>query len=901
VTHAPDDALIRDTHNTARFFTEQRHISWVLLVTTLLWGVWGYLSMPKRKDPDIPVTLGAAVCPWPGASADRIEERITRRLEEKIGESSKVKKIESISRNSVAIVLLELDEDVVDTGAEFDSIHLRLDSIHDLPEGAGPIELIKDFGDTAALLLTVASPPVSPVEVGLRARAVRKAIEDVRATALPGRPRASFVMCFPEGINPRVPQRLRDAVANDLGAAAGFQDVRPIDRPGFVGVDLASDADDAALARAFGQALERRVHPSEFHPDFWAPVLVRDPRETETRLRAVAGEKYSYGDLDRYTEFIKRSLQTLPQVSKIFRAGVLEEQINLEYSQERLAAENVQLPRLMDALSGRNIVRPGGVLELEGKHVRIDPSGEFHNEREIGDVIVDASPRGTPVYLRDMVDITRGYAYPPLYLSFLNWRDGDGVWRRSRAVSLSIQMRPGRQIGDFGKEVDAKLQEIRQQLPEDLVHSRTSDQPLQVRENIDLFMKSLYEAIVLVVLVALIGFWEWRSALVMALAIPLTLAMTFGMMHLLGVDIQQVSIASLIIALGLLVDDPVVASDAIKRDLQAGRPRAVAAWLGPTRLATAILFATITNIVAYLPMLMVTGQTGLFVHSLPVVLACSLVASRIVSMTFIPLLGYYLLRPSAQPEPSMEERRRRGVTGAYYRLTGWAVDHRRLAFALSLGILVLGGFSLMGIRTQFFPKDLSYLSYVDVWLPEDATLSATDEITRQVEGVIRDVTEEYGRRHPGGDGKPRRVLESLASFVGSGAPRFWFSVSPELVQPNYAQVLVKLEDKHDTEHLVEPLQQALSARVAGARIDVRQLETGKPVGIPVSIRISGDDVNTLRRLAGRPRTSSAPSPPPSGCATTGAGGFSVSSTSIRTAPTSPGCPTSTSRAPPRRG
>src|SRR5438270_5556108 len=144
-------------------------------------------------------------------------------------------------------------------------------------------------------------------------------------------------------------------------------------------------------------------------------------------------------------------------------------------------------------------------------------------------------------------------------------------------------------------------------------------------------MTSLYEAIVLVVIVSLIGFWEWRSALLMALAIPITLLMTFGMLDVLGIDLQQVSIASLIIALGLLVDDPVVAGDAIKRDLDNGHPPRVAAWLGPTKLANAILFATITNIVAYLPLLMLSGLTAAFVYSLPIVLACSLVASRIVS------------------------------------------------------------------------------------------------------------------------------------------------------------------------------------------------------------------------------------------------------------------------------
>ena len=189
--------------------------------------------------------------------------------------------------------------------------------------------------------------------------------------------------------------------------------------------------------------------------------------------------------------------------------------------------------------------------------------------------------------------------------------------------TLAVQMREGQQIAQFGKSFDEKLAAVRSYLPDDLIIARTSDQPLQVKENLDLFMGALYEAINLVVVVSLIGFWEWRSAVLMAISIPITLAMTFGMMHMLGIDIQQASVATLIIALGLLVDDPVVAGDSIKRGLAEGQPNVVAAWVGPTKLATAIMFATVTNIVAYIPFLMLTGTMGEFLYSLPIVMTCS--------------------------------------------------------------------------------------------------------------------------------------------------------------------------------------------------------------------------------------------------------------------------------------
>ena len=836
-------------HNTARFFTENRHISWVLLVATLLWGVFSYIQMPKRKDPDIPRLYAAAVCIWPGASAERIEQLVTRKIDEKMAENPRVRKIESISRSNVAIVVIQIDERTRanETGKEFDDISLRLGTIRDLPAGAGPIEFYKDFNDVAALMLTVTSPKVDGIELSLRARAIRTEIERVRAGAAGGS-RASLIVSFPGSIEPRVPRRQRDVILRYMQEQHFGNDVRPFDGAGFVGIDLGTTDDDRTVLGFLQYALEEQLVPSEFHPDTSQPALVRDPKDTEARLALVAGDKYSYRELDEFSDLIKRVVQTVPQVSKVDRAGLLPEQIVLEYSQERIGAAGVQISKIGEALAARNVTFPGGLLEAQGKSLAIDPSGEFKSEKEIGDVIVGVSDNNRPLYLRNGVEIVRGYQTPS-YLGYHNWKDGAGSWHRSRAITLALQMRQGEQISDFGAAVDAALDGLKPQLPADLILARPSDQPLQVRENVDLFMSSLYEAIFLVVLVALVGFWEWRSALLMAIAIPLTLAMTFGMMHLLNIDLQQVSIASLIIALGLLVDDPVVAGDAIKRELQEGRPNIMAAWLGPTKLATAILFATITNIVAYLPMLMLTGGVGDFIYSLPIVLGCSLVASRITSMTFVPLLGYYLLRPSRKPEPTMEERRTRGFTGAYHTVAGWALDHRWVALAIAVLVLGVGALGVTRLKQQFFPKDLSYLSYIDVWLPEDSTITATNAAAEAAERIIHEVADGYGRAHPDAQGKPADVLASLTTFVGGGGPRFWLSVAPEMRQPNYAQIIMVVNDKHDTERLVAPLQRALAAGVAGARVDVRQLETGKPVGIPVSIRLSGESVAELRRLA----------------------------------------------------
>jgi len=855
-SHGKSDAdRIANTHNTARYFTENRHVAWVALFATVIWGLLSYFAMPKRKDPEIPVRVAAAIVAWPGAPAEKIEDLVTRKVEEKIAENAKVEHIDSTTRTGVTVITVTLQEGVKDTGKEFDDIKGKLDSLAgQMPQGVQPINFLKDFGDTTALMLTVASPRAGEVEVQLRAEQIRKGVEATRArSAAPaaGAKRVSLVYSFPATVDPRPLRRILDQLATYAETQQIARDVHFFEGTGFFGLDGESTMNEEQIRGGALRFLQNRMSTAELHPDVWRAIVVLDPAEIDAKLAAVAEARYSYRDLDDFTDRLKKRLQSVPEVSKVTRSGVLPEAVYLEYSQERLSAYSVA-GDLRNLLGARNITAPGGVIETQGKKLSVDPSGELENEREIGDVLMTTSAQGAPVYLRDLFEIERSYESPARYLNKLTVRDKKtGEWGRTRAITLAVSMRSGQQIGGFGKSVDAALAEARQLLPEDLIIARTSDQPRQVEENVDLFMSSLYEAVALVVFVALIGFWEWRSAAVLAMSIPITLFMTYGLMYLLGIDLQQISIASLIIALGLLVDDPVVAGDAIKRDLALGHPPIVSAWLGPTKLARAILFATITNIVAYLPFLTLPGDVGRFIFTLPVVLTCSLVASRVVSMTFIPLLGYYFLRP-AKHEPTLEERRTKGFGKHYVRVVGWAIDHRWKVLAASV-LLLFGAFRSAGhLKQAFFPKDLSYLSYVDVWLPEDAPMSATTEVARQADEVIRRTVAEWAKGHEehlrGKDGKPRDVLRSITTFVGGGGPRFWFSVTPEQQQPNYAQLVVEVTDKHDTTSILEPLQRALSTEIPGARLDVRQLENGKPVGVPVSFRIRGDDILVLRGL-----------------------------------------------------
>lgn len=870
MAHKSEAELIAHSHNTARFFTEHRQVSLILLIGVFIWGWYGYQKMPKRKDPSIPVRVAVASTQWPGATAQQVEQLVTRPIEQTMAQNAFIRPpvasdfgIRSISFPGLSLVYVQLDDQVTDTKRQFSDINLKLNALNGrLPQGAGPIVFNSDFGDTAAMMLTVASPPASPVEIALRARSIRQAIEKVRSSEPRNarQPRVSIVYAFPESV---AADLVRDSFNLVVGLAVerkAITDPHFFEGGGFIGVDVSSPLSDSELRTLGRQLVQERLQSSEIHPDAWESVFIRNTQDTEAQLAAVAGDRYSYRDLDDFTDLIARTIQGAPEVSKVERKGVLPEQVYLDYSQERLSQYGVDPSNLKSILGARNITLPGGSLEVGSKSIQIDPSGKFDSAEQIGNVIIGTSSSAahSPVYLRDLVDISRGYQSPPKYLNYLTWRDKDGHWHRSRAVTIAVQMKDGQQIHLFGQSVDAQLAAVKQYLPSDLIVARTSDQPLQVDENIKLFMDALVEAIGLVILVSLIGFWEWRSAVLMAISIPITLAMTFGFMYLLGIDIQQVSVATLIIALGLLVDDPVVAGDSIKRMLSEGHPNIIAAWLGPTTLATAILYATVTNVVAYLPFLLLTGSTGEFLHSLPIVMTCALVASRLVSMSFIPFLGYFLLRPDK--EKSIEERRTSGFLGYYARAAKYSIEHRWKFFIGSLAFLAIGVFVFAHLKLAFFPEDVQYWSYIDVWLPNDANLGATNETALKVEQIVREQAEKYAQAHAEKDGKPDQVLRYVTTFVGGGGPRFWFSASPQLQQLNYAQVLIEVTDKEVTPEFAKQLQPVLTASVPGARLDVRQLLTS-PIDYPIEIRISSaadvsaaqevKDNQTLLQLAGK--------------------------------------------------
>src|SRR6266478_5206446 len=444
MAHRSDQDRIEKTHNLPRFFVEHPQVSWVLLVGVLIWGWFGYKSMPQRKDPNIPVRVALASCSWSGATAQQVEQLVTRPIEDTVAQNKWIHAgtpadfgVRSISLPGYAYVYIQLVDNVDDLKRQFSDINLKLNALNgQLPQGAGPITFQSDFGDTAALMLTVASPKADSVEIDLRSQSIQAAVASARAdkkTVQSGTP-VTVIYPFPESVSPRAIASAATLLERQAIKAGILRNTTQIQGTGFIGVDGTSKRDDAAIQAFIQQFFANQLQRSELHPDAWSPIIVHDPAETRAKLSEVAGDKYSYAELDDFSDLIARTVQGTPETSKVERRGVQQQTIYLEFSQDRLAAYGLEPADLTKLIQAHNIIAPGGVFETGQREITLTPSGQFENPKAIGDSVVTTTAVGAPVYLRDLVDISRGYQSPANYLNYYTWRDTDGQWRRSRAV-----------------------------------------------------------------------------------------------------------------------------------------------------------------------------------------------------------------------------------------------------------------------------------------------------------------------------------------------------------------------------------------------------------------------------------------------------------------------------------
>lgn len=861
----------------ARYFVEHREVGWLMLVLVLLWGAFAYTRLPQQEDPKIPERRAVLVTPFPGAGAAKVESLVTQKLEEKLNELECVEELKSQSRLGVSIIYITqrpARKAVVDQ--EWDRVRAKVAEVR-LPAGCGTPALDTDFGNTVTLLFALTSPPASEGEVTARAALVRQRLERLRAGA-PARGRAAVGAFFPPDFDAGYLERLQGRFVEAL-LAAGLASAPPRLERGasLLLADFPTGASRAELEAFLGR-LQRQLAGSdgELHPDFGGPFVLMDGDDEATLLeqvRRTTPPRYSYRELERAAEALQDELKQVASVGRVRLFGNVPEVVYLLYSLLNVEGYRLDPALVIHAIATRNAIIPGGVLRTEGQSFPVQLTGEFgtpdpvEGRRRFAEdlrqtVIGVAGPRGLeawtratagsglPVYLRDLFEVRPGYENPVSFqVDVLHRARPDQPLAARRAVLLAVEMKTGHIIGRFDRDVQAVVEAFRRagppRLPEGVEVLRLSDQPAAVAQRIGLFTRCFFEAVVVVVLVAL-WLMDGRSALVVATAIPLTLALTLIGMHLLGVPLHQISIASLILALGMLVDDPVVASDGINRELAQGRPRGVAAWLGPFKLRRAILYATVINIAAFLPLAGLPGDKGAFIWALPMVVTLALAASRLVSVTFVPLLGYYFLRgqpgweeagPTVRAFPLFRpvDRALAALLPRYRRALERALERPGRVLLTAYGLLALSFGLAPFLGQQFFPPAERNQLLVDIELPESASIVQTREVCREVMRVLA--------------GRPE--IRSVAVFSGGTAPQVYYNLNPREPAPFLGQVLLNTWRAEQVPALLPRLREQLDRTIAGARCVVRQLEQGPPIEAPIQVRLTGPDPDLLRELADR--------------------------------------------------
>jgi multidrug efflux pump subunit AcrB/outer membrane protein TolC len=556
------------------------------------------------------------------------------------------------------------------------------------------------------------------------------------------------------------------------------------------------------------------------------PVVDYDFGDTVAVLMAIHGEHYDYRELKDYAQRIEAALRRIRSVSKVKRIDEQNEEIEVTGSLDRLSQYAVTPDHVMRALQGRNMVHSAGSVPTERGKPPIESTGAFQTEEQIRHVMVDVTRTGQPVYIGDLAQVQRMYKDPTQYARS----------RGERAILLSVEMQEGNNIVDFGKELHAALDSQRPLLPPDLKIDMVADQPKVVAQRVKDFIREFGIAIASVILVTIV-LLPFRVALVSAVAIPVTVSATFGLLNAFGIELHQVSIAALIVVLGMVVDDAIVIADNYIELLDHGVDRETAAWRSASELAIPVLTATLTIICSFLPFLMLSGATGEFIRALPLTVAIALITSFLVAMVLTPLLARFFIRKGLHNAEAAEAGKKRRsplelMQVIYNRVIVLAM--RRKPIALAAGVLaVIGGvLTLQHIPQRFFPFAERDQFVVDLWLPEGWKVEATDSAVRRIEAVLQQEKE----------------VVNYTSFVGSSAPRFYYNVNPQLPDKNYAQLLVATTSAEATPHLVEALRPKLAQAAPEARVFLRELQQGPVQEAAIEVRITGEDDKVLQHL-----------------------------------------------------
>ena len=565
-------------------------------------------------------------------------------------------------------------------------------------------------------------------------------------------------------------------------------------------------------------------------------------------IYAFTGDGYTYAELKDQVEEVRKEILRVPAVAKAEIIGDQDQKIFVETSHRKLATLGIDPLSIFNVLREQNAMTPAGSIDTHADRIYLRISGSFDSVESIREIGIQAN--GRLFRLGDIARVYRGYVDPPAQKV---------RYMGQEAIALAVSMAKGSDILQLGEDLNKAFARIKRDLPVGIEVHQYSDQPKVVTRSVDEFMRTLLEAVVIVLAVSFFSL-GFRTGLVVALSIPLVLAVTFLMMRLYGIDLQRISLGALIISLGLLVDDAIISVEMMATKMEQGMERAKAASFAYTSTAFPMLTGTLITAAAFTPVGFAKSSAGEYTFSIFAVVTIALIVSWVVAVLFTPYLGYKLLPDFRHDSPSPSLFRRflhaplhrwiprlipapvpshRGDVYAspFYRrfraLVDWCVNYRKTVILITVAVFALSIFGFRFVQNQFFPSSNRPELIVDLWLPQGASFQATETQVKRLEEKLK--------------GDPQ-VLNYVA-YVGNGSPRFYLPLDQKLVHPNFAQFVIVTRNNRAREVLYERINFILENEFTVLRGRVNRLENGPPVGYPLQFRVIGNDIPTVRKFA----------------------------------------------------
>jgi multidrug efflux pump subunit AcrB len=534
-------------------------------------------------------------------------------------------------------------------------------------------------------------------------------------------------------------------------------------------------------------------------------------------IYGLTADGFSQRQLRDYAEDIRSQLMQVPDVAKIELLGTQDEKIYVEFSIKQLAGLGIDRSALIAALAAQNVVQPAGVVETGNERLLLRVSGAFEAVRDI--LAVNFVANGRLIRLRDIATVHRAYADPPQPMLRVDGKP---------AIGIAISMRDGGDVLTLGRNVAQAMRRIETDLPIGIEPHLMADQPAVVDHAIHDFTSSLWQAIAIIMAVSFVSLGI-RAGAVIALSIPLTLALVFPLMEFTGIDLQRISLGALIIALGLLVDDAMTTVDVMTSRLAAGDAKEDAASFAYKTLAMPMLTGSFVTAAGFIPIGLAKSSAGEYTFSIFVVVSYALIVSWIVAVLFAPLLGVWLLAKPKQKQADKPS----AILGRFRRLLLGAMRLRWLTIGLTVAGFALAILLSPYIPRQFFPPSDRPELLVDLTLPQNASIYASLDAAERLDALLK------------ADPDVRR----WSTYVGRGAIRFYLPLNVELANPFFTQAVVVANDVAARERLQKRLETALAEKFPSAVSSVSPLGLGPPVGWPVQYRVSGPDLEEVRKIA----------------------------------------------------